>query len=37
MNNVFVAANKPKAKRNKHGLILYAPNSPLSPKQSGKK
>ena len=28
LNKVFVAASKPKAKRNKTGFILYASNSP---------
>ena len=36
LNNVFDAASKPKAKREKNGFILYASNSTRSPKQSGK-
>ena len=28
LNNIFVATNRPNAKRNKKGFILYAPDYP---------
>ena len=37
MNNEFVAASKPKAKRNKTGFNLHAPDSTLNSRVKNKK